>query len=599
MVPESINTSLDNPVNRNTHLRPKGGFMKRILLLMLFLLGHGPLTEAQNLLNGPESIIYDSVGNRYFVTNINSGDIIQIDADGNYSVYYHGLRSTYGLEIVDDSLYVCCNFSEQEGIWTFDLTTDQMVSHIQPDGWVIGNDLASDTSGNLYCTDSFGNCLFKIRISDKYCERILFGQMPNPNGVFFDKYDNRLLVASNLNGYPILAVDLNTLLVTAATTFTGEFDHIARDQKNNIYVSHSSNGVVYRFDSTLSGTPDIVASGYLTPEGIIFNQAQSLLCIPILDEQRVVFQPMDIDIWATADAPLGWAPHTVSYEAGSESAIESWTWDFGDGQVGDGETPSHTYALPGVYDLTLEAVTTSGDTLTRLYRNEVLCLADTVWAGAGDVLNPDSAIVLTVFATNAVPVREISFSVQYDGDLALVFDSMSVEECRTDSFSSVDLIDYNSSYKQLAVRLTTRDYRSPWYLEGGSGPVAKLYFHAATPSMGQSTEIRLAEYDQFQLYFTSYGAEYAPTVRNAQVEYLGCCVSARGNVDGDAADQVDISDITFLVDYLFADGETPPCLYEANTDGDFDGDAYGQVNISDLTFLVEYLFGGGPPPPEC
>jgi hypothetical protein len=74
----------------------------------------------------------------------------------------------------------------------------------------------------------------------------------------------------------------------------------------------------------------------------------------------------------------------------------------------------------------------------------------------------------------------------------------------------------------------------------------------------------------------------------------GCCLlPIRGNVDYDAGDVINISDMTFLVAYLFSGGAAPPCLDEADVNGD------GTINISDMTYLVNYLFGGGPPPVAC
>jgi hypothetical protein len=72
-----------------------------------------------------------------------------------------------------------------------------------------------------------------------------------------------------------------------------------------------------------------------------------------------------------------------------------------------------------------------------------------------------------------------------------------------------------------------------------------------------------------------------------------CCQGMRGNVDGSLDDVLDISDIVFLVDYMFDDGPTPPCLEEADIDGS------GILDIADLVYLVDYMFNQGPAPVEC
>ena len=76
-----------------------------------------------------------------------------------------------------------------------------------------------------------------------------------------------------------------------------------------------------------------------------------------------------------------------------------------------------------------------------------------------------------------------------------------------------------------------------------------------------------------------------------------CCRGFRGNANNDVLDNVNVSDITFLVSYLFGIplGKPPECWEEA------DANASEQVNISDITYLVDYLFGIplGPAPPAC
>jgi hypothetical protein len=62
-----------------------------------------------------------------------------------------------------------------------------------------------------------------------------------------------------------------------------------------------------------------------------------------------------------------------------------------------------------------------------------------------------------------------------------------------------------------------------------------------------------------------------------------------GDIDNSGG-VVDISDLTYLVDWMFSGGPPPPVMKAV------DMDTSGEHDISDLTYLVEYLFGGGPAP---
>ncbi|MBD3333643.1 hypothetical protein GF356_12405 [candidate division GN15 bacterium] len=80
---------------------------------------------------------------------------------------------------------------------------------------------------------------------------------------------------------------------------------------------------------------------------------------------------------------------------------------------------------------------------------------------------------------------------------------------------------------------------------------------------------------------------------SAAIHAQDCCIGMRGNVNGDAEEAVNISDLTFLVSFLFSSGTAPECPEEADVTAD------GTINIQDLTFLVAYAFQGGAAPPEC
>ena len=62
----------------------------------------------------------------------------------------------------------------------------------------------------------------------------------------------------------------------------------------------------------------------------------------------------------------------------------------------------------------------------------------------------------------------------------------------------------------------------------------------------------------------------------------------RGDADGDG--QIIVSDVVYLINYLFIAGPAPVPLEAGDADSD------GEINVSDVVYLTNYLFIGGPPP---
>jgi hypothetical protein len=61
-----------------------------------------------------------------------------------------------------------------------------------------------------------------------------------------------------------------------------------------------------------------------------------------------------------------------------------------------------------------------------------------------------------------------------------------------------------------------------------------------------------------------------------------------GDANGDG--EIDIADVVYLVNYLFAGGSEPFPMEAGDTD------CNGEVDIADVILLINYLFTGGPPP---
>jgi hypothetical protein len=73
-----------------------------------------------------------------------------------------------------------------------------------------------------------------------------------------------------------------------------------------------------------------------------------------------------------------------------------------------------------------------------------------------------------------------------------------------------------------------------------------------------------------------------------QIRYFMVTGIHAGDFNGDGA--IDISDVVFLVNYLYISGPAPDPLELGDVNCD------GSVDIADAVYLVNYLFIGGPPP---
>ena len=133
---------------------------------------------------------------------------------------------------------------------------------------------------------------------------------------------------------------------------------------------------------------------------------------------------------------------------------------------------------------------------------------------------------------------------------------------------------------------------SAWY-----GP----YASGATCSVGHTfTE---GTYDVQVRAKDAFGAETGWSAAHAVSIVIPQCCVVRGNVDFDVTATIDISDLVYLVDYMFTGGAPPPCPMSANIDASCCAngveESLSDIDISDLVYLVDYMFTGGPPPPSC
>ncbi len=114
---------------------------------------------------------------------------------------------------------------------------------------------------------------------------------------------------------------------------------------------------------------------------------------------------------------------------------------------------------------------------------------------------------------------------------------------------------------------------------------------------GQSIQLKFYTPNSDNSSITFFGEEANTFFGIAEpiVVVTNCCLGIRGNANNDPQDATDISDLIYIVDFIFTDGPTPVCMDEANLDG------IGDVDISDLVFIINFIFtnDGTVQPADC
>jgi hypothetical protein len=128
--------------------------------------------------------------------------------------------------------------------------------------------------------------------------------------------------------------------------------------------------------------------------------------------------------------------------------------------------------------------------------------------------------------------------------------------------------------------LLYNEYNDSTVYEDGTGKIVTVN------SAGQVTEFATGlDYPEY-LVFDPTGILYVGTTRGILKIYPGLC----GDADGSGF--VDIDDIVFEINFVFAGGD-PPVPYESG-----DADCSGFIDIDDIVYLIMYIFAGGPAPGE-
>jgi len=259
------------------------------LFLVIFILSIS--SNAQNLLNGPECVSYDSLNNRYIVSNYNDGNIIAIDSAGNQSYFKQRSGHALGNCIAGNTFYT----SIGNTILGLDLISpNDTIMYLPITGTTQLDGMTTDDNNNLYVVASLQAKIYKVNLfTQQYSLFVGAGISSRPQDIIYDRNNNRLLVCSWYNSSPIQAVDLNDSTVsTIVVTTTGNCDGLALDGNGNYYFSTWLNNSVYYYDSTFTNPPILFSSGHNGPSNICFNNKDNIIAVPNFNSNSVDFIPI-------------------------------------------------------------------------------------------------------------------------------------------------------------------------------------------------------------------------------------------------------------------------------------------------------------------
>ena len=247
--------------------------MRKSIIITLLLLA--TFTSFAQTYNSPESIEYDYTNNRWLIANNSGNNILARNTSGVLSYFVTSVSGPHGLEIVDDTLYVCSGST----LKAYNLTTAAPIFSISL-GASFLNGITHDAN-YLYITDFSAKKIYRFDLVTRAFTVFITGLAKSPNGIIYDQPNNRCVFVNWGTAAPIMAFDITTAAVSTITTTTlGNCDGIAKDAAGNYYVSSWSLNGISRFNNTFTGGPTTVVTGLSSPADIFYNVLSDTLGVP-------------------------------------------------------------------------------------------------------------------------------------------------------------------------------------------------------------------------------------------------------------------------------------------------------------------------------
>jgi hypothetical protein len=150
------------------------------------------------------------------------------------------------------------------------------------------------------------------------------------------------------------------------------------------------------------------------------------------------------------------------------------------------------------------------------------------------------------------------------------------------------------------------DWGDTWIGHPDNPIIAPGQFPQGVPASGFQRTPCLVVDEEFNRYILAYNAGHDTSQKWKRRTYLAiaprpaasCCITDRGNADGDSQDQVSLGDLTVMIDHLFISFADLDCWEEGNLD-ESQPEGASSITLGDFTVLIDHLFISLSPLPPC
>jgi hypothetical protein len=262
--------------------------MKRSFLLPIVALTCLPLFAQHSLeklwesdsvtLKGPESALFDSKSNSLYVSSMSAGTIVRMGLDGKVITkdWVTGLNANKGSALFNGLLYT----AEQTGIAVIDVKKASLVKRIPVEGAQMLNDLAMDSKGVIYVSDTRAAKVYKIE-GDK--PTVYLENMPGANGLLTVNTDLYVLTSTSFQ-----KVNGNKIITIIADNLESGLDGIVMVTENEFILS-DFHGILYyvKADGTKQLLLDTRANRTMSND-ISYDSRTKILYVPSFSTNRII-----------------------------------------------------------------------------------------------------------------------------------------------------------------------------------------------------------------------------------------------------------------------------------------------------------------------